>query len=140
MDAPVLSRRLFVFCAVPLAVVIVSWVLRRAWQIRTDWYIADRPPCFTPLDVSTIRFTGRALALTVGTVGGIGLVRSYISVVALGPDITGVGRGPSAFFLYRPGLAFGTPDRRPGSHPDDRFPCPEASLADSPCRSGGAPR
>lgn len=99
MGTPVLGWRLFVFCAVPLAVVIISWVLRRAWQIRSDWYLPDRPPGFSPMDVSTIRFTGRALALTVGTVGGIGLVRSYISVVALGPDVTGVSRAASIFFL-----------------------------------------
>ena len=99
MEAPVLGRRLLIFCAVPLTVVVISWILRRAWQVRKDWYVPDRPPRFTALEVSTIRFTGRALALTAGTVGGIGLVRSFLSVVALGPDITGSGWGASVFFL-----------------------------------------
>lgn len=94
-----LLTRLLVFCAVPLVVVIGSWILRRAWQIRKRWYVPDRPPEFTALDVSLIRFIGRALALTAVTVGGIGLVRSFLSVVVLGPTITGVGLGWSVFFL-----------------------------------------
>ena len=99
MDAPVLAFRLLVFCAVPIIVVVVSWILRRAWQIRPDWDIPDAPPEFTAPDVSAIRFTGHALALTALTVGGIGLIRSYLSVVALGPAITGVARGPAILFL-----------------------------------------
>lgn len=99
MDAPVLTVRLLVFCAVPVVVVAVSWTLRRAWQIRPDWFIPDRPPAFTATDVATIRFTGHALALTALTVGGIGLIRSYLSVVVLGPAVTGVPRGPAVFFL-----------------------------------------
>ncbi len=97
--ANLLSTRLLVFCAVPLVVVVVSWVLRRAWQIREDWYIPDRPPEFTAQEVSLIRFIGRALALTAVTVGGIGLIRSFLSVVALGPEVTGVGLGLSVLFL-----------------------------------------
>ncbi len=99
MDAPVLIVRLLVFCAVPVVVVGVSWTLRRAWQIRPDWLVPDRPPAFTATEVATIRFTGHALALTALTVGGIGLIRSYLSVVALGPAVTGVARGPAVFFL-----------------------------------------
>lgn len=99
MDAPVLVGRLLVFCAVPVLVVAVSWTLRRAWQIRTDWLVPDRPPAFSGTEVATIRFTGHALALTALTVGGIGLIRSYLSVVALGPAVTGVAREPAIFFL-----------------------------------------
>ncbi|HEY5847154.1 MAG TPA: hypothetical protein VIT42_10260 [Microlunatus sp.] len=99
LDAPVLALRLLVFCAVPVVVVVISWILRRAWQIRIDWYVPDAPPEFTALDVSAIRFTGHALALTALTVGGIGLIRSYLSVVALGPAITGVALGPAILFL-----------------------------------------
>ncbi|HEU5486328.1 MAG TPA: hypothetical protein VFU98_15570, partial [Microlunatus sp.] len=99
VEAPVIVGRLLIFCAVPVIVVVVSWVLRRAWQIRPDWYLPDRPPEFTAVEVSTIWFIGRALALTAVTVGGIGLIRSYISVVALGPAITGVGLGGSILFL-----------------------------------------
>lgn len=99
MDAPVLTGRLLVFCAVPIVVVAVSWILRRAWQIRSDWLIPDRPPAFTGTEVDTIRFTGHALALTALTVGGVGLIRSYLSVVALGPAVTGVASGPAVFFL-----------------------------------------
>lgn len=99
MDAPVQGWRLLVFCAVPIAIVVLSWVLRRAWTIRPDWFIPDAPPTFSDAEVSTIRFTGRALALAAVTVGGIGLVRSFVSVVILGPALTGVGRGASVLFL-----------------------------------------
>jgi hypothetical protein len=99
MESPVIESRLAVFCLVPVAVVIISWVLRRAWELRPQWYVEDRPPHFGDLEVSTIRFVGRALALTAITVGGIGLVRSFVSVVALGPALTGVGLGPATLFL-----------------------------------------
>lgn len=94
-----LATRLRVFCAVPLVVVIGSWVLRRAWQIRDDWHIPDHPPEFTVEEVSVIRFVGRALALIAITVGGIGLIRSFLSVVVLGPEFTGVRLGWSVLFL-----------------------------------------
>ena len=99
MQPPVLIGRLLTFCAIPVAVVIISWILRRAWQIRPGWYVPDRPPVFTRAEVDTIRFTGHALALTALTVGGIGLVRSYVSVVALGSDVTGVSTGRAIVFL-----------------------------------------
>lgn len=94
-----LIKRLLVFCAVPLVVVVISWILRRAWQIRDDWHIPDHPPEFTPEEVSVIRFVGRALALVAITVGGIGLIRSFLSVVVLGYDYTGVRLGWSVLFL-----------------------------------------
>ncbi len=98
MAAPVLPR-LAVFCAVPTIVVLASWILRRAWQIRPSWAVSDRPPRFSGSEVATIEFTGHALALVAVTIGGLGLIRSYVSVVMLGPTITGVGRMGGAFFL-----------------------------------------
>lgn len=94
-----LVTRLLVFCAVPVVIVVASWILRRAWQIRDDWYIPYEPPEFTDREVSLIGFVGRALALTAVTVAGIGLIRSFLSVVVLGPSLTGVSTGSSAFFL-----------------------------------------
>ena len=99
MTADVQVVRLLVFCAVPIVIVVASWILRRAWEIRPDWYVPDAPPAFSDAEVSTIRFTGRALALTAVTVGGIGLVRSFVSVVILGPALTDVGRGVAVLFL-----------------------------------------
>lgn len=99
MTAEVQVVRLLVFCAVPIMIVVLSWILRRAWEIRPDWYVPDAPPAFSDAEVSTIRFTGRALALTAVTVGGIGLVRSFVSVVILGPALTGVGRAVAVLFL-----------------------------------------
>ena len=95
-----LIGRLLVFCAVPAVIVVVSWILRRAWQIRKDWYIPYQPPRYTDSEVSLIRFIGRVLALTALTVGGIGLIRSFLSVAALGPPLTGVSFGWSVFFLF----------------------------------------
>ncbi len=99
MDAPILLGRLATFCAVPAAVIVASWILRRAWQIRPRWAIPDDPPRFDDREVATIAFAGHALALTAITVGGLGLIRSYLSVVMLGPSITGVDRYASGFFL-----------------------------------------
>ena len=48
MDAPVLPR-LVVFCVVPTIVVIASWILRRAWQIRPSWAVPDHPPRFSAI-------------------------------------------------------------------------------------------
>ena len=98
MDAPVLPR-LVVFCVVPTTVVVASWILRRAWQIRPSWSVPDHPPRFSRPEVATIEFTGHALALVAISIGGLGLIRSYLSVVMLGPTITGVGRTGAAFFL-----------------------------------------
>jgi len=108
MDAPVLPR-LVVFCLVPTSVVIASWILRRAWQIRPSWAVPDHPPRFSAAEVKTIEFTGHALALVAVSIGGLGLIRSYVSVVMLGPAITGVGRAGAAFFLMVGVLAVALP-------------------------------
>ena len=81
--APVLGVRLAVFCGVSLLVAVASWLLHRLWQVCPGWKRPDRPPRFNGPEVSAIAFTGRALALSLLTVAGLGLLRSFTSMVLL---------------------------------------------------------
>ena len=81
--APVLVVRLAVFCGVSLLVAVASWLLHRLWQVCPGWQRPDRPPRFYRRDVSAIAFTGHALALSLLTVAGLGLLRSFTSMVLL---------------------------------------------------------
>ncbi len=96
MAAPVLVGRLLVFCLISLAVVGFSLLLRYAWRRHPERRIPDQPPQFDQLAIGTIRFTGHALALVALTIGGLGLIRSYMSMVILRPELVGPGAGLTA--------------------------------------------
>src|SRR5206468_932832 len=84
-DAAVVWSRLLIFCTVSAVVIGFSLALRRWWTTHPHDYVPDRPRRFGPDDLSTIRFTGHALALAALTIGGLGLIRSFTSMVVLGP-------------------------------------------------------
>jgi hypothetical protein len=94
-------ERFRVFVGVPLLIFALSWVLRRRLDrppgdtgANTSWVRehVQRPtrPRPTSADVRTIARTGDVLAVAALVIGGLGLVRSFTAVLALGaPDTSG---------------------------------------------------
>ena len=90
-DAAVLTIRLVIFCAVSALVIVLSLLLRRWWSKHPAKRVPDRPQRFTTDELPTIRFTGHALALASLTIGGLGLIRSFTSMVILRPELQTAG-------------------------------------------------
>ncbi len=90
-DAAVLTIRLVIFCAVSALVIVLSLLLRRWWSKHPAKRVPDRPQRFTADELATIRFTGHALALASLTIGGLGLIRSFMSMVILRPELETAG-------------------------------------------------
>ncbi len=88
---------LAIFVGVPVAIALLSlWIrVRQASSATTGspWF---PKPVFTPLDLSfkeIVLRTGDVVATTALVIGGLGLVRSFTAVIALGATVSGTSLG-----------------------------------------------